>query len=347
MKFLRSGYSTGTCAAASAKAATLCLMGKTVPTTVTVCLPDGESIALSVIHVERGEDFALAAVRKSAGDDPDITDGAKIFAKVEWAKNEGICFVAGEGVGVVTKSGLSVPPGEPAINPVPRTMIAQAVREITHRGVKVTVFIPGGKELAKKTMNDKLGIVGGLSILGTSGRVRPYSCDALRETFRAHLSVQIASGVTAPIFVPGNIGKKAAKTLFPNATEQIVEVGNEWGYMLDHAVGYPLQSLTVLGHPGKLAKLAFGQWNTHSKKSDSAIPYLQALAQNLLQRSLPESTTVEGLFNALPPADRITIGNATAKNISTTVTARIKNKFPVTIILIDMKAQVIGRCIST
>ena len=178
----------------------------------------------------------------------------------------------------MTKPGLAIPPGEPAINPVPRRMIREAVREVTPRGVRVTISIPGGGELARKTFNPRIGIVGGLSILGTTGIVRPFSCSAIRETLRCTLNVAAAAGIRAPVFVPGHIGERAARAHFRVADEQIVEVGNEWGFVLDEALGRPFSALLILGHPGKLAKLTAGDWDTHSGRSGSALPVVAAHA---------------------------------------------------------------------
>ncbi|MDD4892138.1 MAG: cobalt-precorrin-5B (C(1))-methyltransferase CbiD, partial [Phycisphaerae bacterium] len=228
---LRSGITTGTCAAAAAMAATTVLLGQPAPTEVLVALPDGRTIPVPVLYSRADVQAATAAVRKDAGDDPDVTDGLSIVATVSWALAGDITFAAGEGVGTVTKPGLQVPPGEPAINPVPRVMIRQAVRSLTGRPMRVEVSIPGGREVAAKTFNPRLGVVGGLSILGTTGIVRPYCVAALRAALRCSLDVAAACGVTAPVLVPGNIGAKAASANFALRDEQVIEVGNEWGYV--------------------------------------------------------------------------------------------------------------------
>ena len=181
---LRNGYTTGTCAAAAAKAAVKVLCGGAAPETVEVVLADESRAVFSVLFARPSGDGCEAAVRKDAGDDPDVTDKASIIASVTFIDGNEVLFAAGEGVGTVTKPGLSVPPGEPAINPTPRRMIRDAIREVTNRGVKVTISIPGGRELAARTFNPRLGIVGGLSVLGTYGRVRPFSASALRDSLK-------------------------------------------------------------------------------------------------------------------------------------------------------------------
>ena len=162
-------------------------------------------------------------------------------------------------MGTVTKPGLAIPPGEPAINPVPRRMIREAVREVTPRGVRVTISIPGGGELARKTFNPRIGIVGGLSILGTTGIVRPFSCSALRESLRCALNVAAAAGIRAPVLVPGHIGERAARAHFRVADEQVVEVGNEWGFVLDEAAPASLFGPPDRGPSGKAGEADGGR----------------------------------------------------------------------------------------
>ena len=343
MKKLRGGYTTGSCAAAAAKAAAMLLSGRGSPEKVEIALPDGERVAFPLAFVERlGEDRARAAVRKFAGDDPDVTDGALIVAEVERGTGDGISFRAGEGVGIVTKPGLSVPPGEPAINPAPREMIRRALREVTAEGFAVTVSVPGGRELAGKTYNPRLGIEGGLSILGTSGRVVPYSCDALREALKCTLDVALASGIATPVFVPGNIGRKAAEGNLSLPPERIIEVGNEWGYMLDLAARSGIKRLLVLGHPGKLAKLVLGHWNTHSKKSPPAAPYVRDLAAAVTGRAVPESVTAEGVFEALSPGEKAAVSEALAARIGAAVSRRTQGIVEITVLLINMKRETMG-----
>ena len=190
-------------------------------------------------------------------------------------------FRPGEGVGTVTKPGLAIPPGEAAINPVPRQMIRDSVREVTDRAVRVTVSIPDGEALAAKTFNPKLGVRGGLSILGTTGRVRPFSCPALQESLRCALQVALALGLKDLVFVPGHIGEKAAHRHFVLRPEQVIEVSNEWGYMLGQAAREKVPRLLVLGHPGKLVKLAEGMWDTHSSRSGSALPLVEKSPPNI------------------------------------------------------------------
>ena len=336
------GFTTGTCAAAAAKAATMLVCGFPTPAEVEISLPDGARVRLPVETADRDSISARAAVRKHAGDDPDVTDKCLISVQVELVNGDDIIFLAGEGVGTVTKPGLSVEPGEPAINPAPRFMIRDAVREVTDRGLRITVSIPGGRELAAKTFNPRLGVEGGLSILGTSGIVRPFSAAALRDALECSLSVAVACNLRNPVLVPGRIGRRAAGTLFELSPQQLIEVSNEWGFILDQAVKVDFHRLMVLGHPGKLAKLAAGCWDTHSSRSDSAVPSVLDLARDILERHLPESRTVEGIFNDLPGLERLKLADALAGRIRKAVSGRVLGRFEIAAVLVNMQGVLLG-----
>ena len=335
---LRGGYSTGTCAAAAAKAATLALTGAATPSEVEVRLPDGVLVKLPVVSCSCDGGFAEAAVRKDAGDDPDVTDQARVVVSVCFAEGGEVRFAAGEGVGMVTKPGLAVPPGEPAINPVPRQMITAAVREVTARGVRVTVSIPGGRELAARTFNPRLGIEGGLSILGTTGRVRPFSAPALREALKCSLDVAAACGVQAPVLVPGNIGERAARKNYRLTADQVIHVSNQWGFMLDEIARRSFGPVLVLGHPGKLAKLIDGEWDTHSGASSSAMP----IVARLLTAPAPEATTVEGLLEALPQGERRQVADCLSEKICGRVRERLGGRTELAVVLINLAGDVLG-----
>ncbi len=338
----RTGFTTGTCAAAAAKAATMILCGLEPPLRVEIGLPDGARVALPVEQAEGDTNAASAAVKKDAGDDPDVTDGCLVLASVEWRKGDRVTLEAGDGVGTVTLPGLSAAPGEPAINPVPRQMIQDAVREITDRGLQVTISVPGGRELAEKTFNPRLGIKGGLSILGTSGIVRPFSATALRDALKCALNVAVACNVKSPVFVPGRIGEKAARRHLRLVPEQLIEVSNEWGFVLDEAAKYDFSRLLVLGHPGKLAKLAMGQWDTHSSRSTSAVPWVSDLAKETLGRTFEEARTVEGIFALLPETDRKSLADQLSERIRRAVSNRLQKRFRVATALVDMKGEILG-----
>lgn len=373
----RTGWTTGTCAAAAAKAAALRLFAHQTPTRVTLRLPEGGQAEIPLVTVEPAPPGVRAAVRKDAGDDPDITHGALVESLVEpWPEGD-VVFAAGEGVGVVTKPGLQVPPGEPAINPIPRRMIRDAIREVTARPVRVTVSVQGGRALAQQTFNPRLGIEGGLSILGTTGIVRPRCTKALRDALRCALHVARACGVTRPVLVPGNIGLKAARRHFRLAPEQAIEVSNEWGWVLDQFPAYDFAALLAVGHPGKLVKLAHGDWNTHSAQSASAVETVRQTIEGLAtdhswggrscshgalspcpasSRSpanapsherpptdTPSSApTVEGLLMALEPDRRRRVGDRLAEHVRAAIENKLGRRLPVAVCLINMRGEWIG-----
>jgi len=343
MSALRTGYTTGSCAAAAAKAAALLLAEGRAVEEVAIPFPGGERITFPLAWVRRAGEGAEAAVVKDAGDDPDVTDRALVAAAIAWSNGDGVEFAAGVGVGTVTKPGLALPPGEPAINPAPRRMIAEAVREVTPRGVRVTVSIPGGAEIARKTFNPRIGIAGGLSILGTTGIVRPFSCSALRESIKSMLGVAAAAGIRAPVFVPGHIGERAARAHLRVLDGQVVEAGNEWGFVLDEALRRGFPELLILGHPGKLAKLTAGDWDTHSGRSKSALPAVARMQEEILGRPAEAVATVEGIFAALDGADKTALGNALAAAIQQAVLARLVGRLVPAVILIDLGGSIIGQ----
>lgn len=339
---LKTGYTTGTCAAVAAKAAAMVLCGDRPDGMVDIPMPDGGRLALPIANFSGEGKYAVASVVKDAGDDPDVTNGMTVVARAGWHGGSGIIFVAGDGVGTVTKKGLSIPPGEPAINPVPRRMICDAVREVTQRPVMITISIPGGGELAKNTFNPRLGIVGGLSVLGTSGIVRPYSHPALRESLKCSMDVAIANGIAFPVLTAGNIGTRSALKSFHISPEQVIEVGNEWGFMLDCAAKHTISGLLAVGHPGKLAKLADGEWDTHSSRSKSVIPFVMSVAHGLFAMEPEESQTVEGIFASLPDSRRMELSCELSRRIRDAIVARTGDQFPVAVALVDMRENVTG-----
>ncbi len=281
---LRSGLTTGTCAAAAAGAAALALAGEERDA-VEVELPNGERVTLTVQSLERPrEGCARASVLKDAGDDPDVTDGMTVVVEVEQLAGAAdaeptIEFAAGPGVGTVTRAGLQIPPGEPAINPVPRQMIAVAVRAALPEGdLRVTVSIPGGEETAKRTFNARLGIRGGLSVLGTSGRVIPKSQDAWLRSLLPQVDVALADRRSTVYLAPGRFGERAARERFGAAETEIVECANFVGDLLDRCVDAGVSRVVLVGHIGKLVKVAAGVWNTHSRQADARLETLAALA---------------------------------------------------------------------
>lgn len=273
-KRLRCGYTTGTCAAlAAAGAAALLLTGK-APETVTLMTPKGLPVETELTGCSLSGNAAEAAVRKDAGDDLDVTNGLPIFARAEKTDEPGVVIDGGEGVGRVTRPGLDQPVGAAAINRVPRQMIGEQVQAVCARygytgGMRITVFVPGGEELARKTFNPNLGIVGGISILGTSGVVEPMSMQALIDTVALELRQTAAQGHKRVILTPGNYGEdflRGGGIALPEMP--VVKCSNFIGDALDEAGTLGFSQVLLVGHLGKLVKLAGGVMNTHSRYAD-------------------------------------------------------------------------------
>jgi cobalt-precorrin-5B (C1)-methyltransferase len=219
-------------------------------------------------------------VVKDGGDDPDITSGLKVFAQVRFIEDEGIRILAGEGIGTVTMPGLKVEVGKPAINPVPMKMIIKEVREVLNfqEGVEILLSVPGGKDIAEKTYNPKLGIMGGISILGTSGIVTPMSEEAWKDSIAVELSVAVARGYKDIVFTFGNYGENFTKNQLAIDEERIIKISNFVGYMLDRAVEYGVENVLLVGHIGKLVKVAAGIFYTHSRTADARMEILTSYA---------------------------------------------------------------------
>lgn len=278
---LRRGYTTGSCAAAAAKAATWMLLSGQDIGSVSIATPNGAMLSLSVQDIRRDDREASCAVQKDSGDDPDITNGVLVYAKATRAKS-GIAIDGGAGVGRVTKPGLDQPVGAAAINSVPRRMIEVGVRQVCHEmgyegGIDIEISIPGGEEMAAKTFNPRLGIVGGLSVLGRTGIVEPMSDAALVETIRVELKVLYAGGSREALLVPGNIGEDFAGSLGIDGRSH-VKCSNYIGDALDIASELGFLRILLVGHAGKLVKLALGMLNTHSKYGDGRMEALAACA---------------------------------------------------------------------
>ncbi len=272
---LRRGWTTGTCAAAAARSAFHALLTGVFPATVTVRLPKGEKPVFTPVHTDLTPRSARAGIVKDAGDDPDITHGALILATVARAPaGSGIRFHAGPGVGTVTRAGLPLPPGEPAINPGPRRIITLALEDCARDldappqvDLDVTISIPGGAELAAKTLNGRLGIVGGLSILGTTGVVIPYSCASWIHSIHRGIDVARAAGLTHLAAATGSTSEAAVRDLYGLPDEALLDMGDFVGGTLKYLRRHPVDRLTIAGGFAKIAKLAQGHLDLHSGAS--------------------------------------------------------------------------------
>ncbi|MCR4818062.1 MAG: cobalt-precorrin-5B (C(1))-methyltransferase CbiD [Fretibacterium sp.] len=341
---LREGVTTGTCAAAAAKAAALCLRDGKCPGQVTVTGPSERTFTLSVFPVPGG-----CGVVKDAGDDADATDGMTVCASLEVSPDEGpVTFAAGEGVGTVTLPGMKVPPGEPAINPVPRRMIEDAVRSVLGaRAVRVTLSIPGGEETAKHTFNPRLGVAGGLSILGTTGVVRPMDEGALLASLDLELSILHSLGVKNLIMTFGNTGETALRKALGVQGRRVIQVGNYPGHVLDSAARLGFQRGLLCGHPGKLLKVAAGSFNTHNRVADGRIEALcthAALAgarKELIQR-LYTCRTTENAMRLLRDEGLTSLWETLAGVAARRCTDRSFGGFPVEAAFIDNEGNILG-----
>lgn len=305
-KKLRYGYTTGSCAAAAAKASAIMLFEQRITEQISLMTPKGILLQLEVKEATIHNNRASCAIQKDSGDDPDVTNKILVYALVEKQKETGVIITGGLGVGRVTKKGLEQEIGEAAINKVPREMIKNAVMEVMEayeyfEGMKVTISIPKGVEIAEKTFNPRLGIEGGISILGTSGIVEPMSEDAIRDTIHLEIKMLCASGKKRFLCTPGNYGVTFAKETLGLNLEDAVKCSNYVGDTIDYAVMEGVEEVVFIGHIGKFVKLAAGIMNTHSRQADGRMEILTAYAglagadYELIQKIMESITTEEAL----------------------------------------------------
>ena len=277
-KKLRCGYTTGSCAAAAAKAAAYMLLTGKIIDFSDIITPDNTPLHLDIINPEIGEDYASCAVVKDGGDDPDITSGIEIYARVSLIPHD-IEITGGKGIGIVTKAGLDQPVGEYAINSTPRKMIGLAVSEIAENigysdGFRVEIYSPQGENIATKTYNPRMGIIGGISIIGTSGIVEPMSNSALIQTIRTETKMLKAQGVENVLLTLGNYSETFIRDSMPFSLENSVKCSNFIGEAIECAKEYGFKSALIVGHIGKLVKLGAGIMNTHSAFADGRMEVL-------------------------------------------------------------------------
>ncbi|MEE8168689.1 MAG: cobalt-precorrin-5B (C(1))-methyltransferase CbiD [Candidatus Hydrothermarchaeales archaeon] len=346
-KTLKRGYTTGTCAAASAKAAASMLFTGERVHEVEVELPAGGTAVLKINKVRLSNAKAECCVVKDAGDDPDVTNKAEIWASVKMKKS-GIELKGGEGIGMVTKRGLQVEVGEPAINPVPREMILREVSKVLPReGIEVTISVPNGRELAKRTMNQRLGIMEGISILGTTGIVEPRSEEALRDSLLPQIDVALALGYDEIVLTPGRIGEKSALSRgIPE--DAIVQVSNFIGFMLQACVAREVKRALILGGLGKLTKVAGGAFYTHSKASERGFKTIAShvarmgACEEIIKDVLGANTTEEAL-EILKENHLAEVFDSIAEKVSSRAMTYVDNRIDISTALISLKGEVVGR----
>ena len=345
MKALREGFTTGSCAAAAALACCLWQRDGACPERVSIVVPEGRTYAPEIVPHEGRR----CGVVKDSGDDPDITNGMEVIVSVALLEGNGpVTFRAGEGVGLVTQPGLKVPVGEPAVNPVPRRMIEEAVHSVFGpRAACVTVSIPGGEAVAKKTFNPRLGIEGGLSVLGTSGVVRPMSEEALKDSLVEELKMRVAQGHRSLIYTFGNQGEEAMRALFPELP--VVQVSNEIGFMLDEALERGVERILLGGHPGKLAKVAAGVMQTHSRTADgrreAIITQLALMGAPLrLAETVYACATTDAAMAAIHEAGFDAVWDRLAEAAQRYCSLRVRGEMRVDVAFVDGRGRLLGRC---
>jgi cobalt-precorrin-5B (C1)-methyltransferase len=348
---LRRGWTTGACAAAAAKAAWTALLTGRFPDPVAIRLPGGQVPRFALASHRLDADSATAGIVKDAGDDPDVTHGALVRATVRRGPpGSGIAFRGGEGVGRVTRPGLPLAVGEPAINPAPRAMIAAALAEATPSGAatdaEVTISIPGGEGLAEKTWNPKLGIVGGLSILGTTGIVNPYSCSAWIASIQRGIDVCRANGLGHAAACTGSSSEAAVRRHYDLPEIAIIDMGDFAGGTLKYLRRHPLPRLTLAGGVGKLAKLAQGALDLHSGRSQLDRPALAAslaamgAAPALVERAAGANTASEILDEAA--AAGLPLGDHIAGAAQRVARELVEGKVSIEVMLFDRAGRLAG-----
>ena len=346
MKKLREGFTTGSCAAAAALACCLWQRDGFCPDAVEMEVPGGKIYRPDIVPHEDGS----CGIYKDSGDDPDITNGMEVISKVELLDGDGpVVFCGGEGVGVITQPGLKIPAGEPAINPVPRQMIEAAVRSVFGgRAARVTVSIPGGRETALKTFNPRLGIEGGLSVLGTTGVLRPMSLEALRDSLYVELQMRAEQGHKRLAFTFGNQGETALRTA--GCTLPIIQVSNEIGFMLDSAKELGIGYLLVSGHPGKMTKIAAGIMHTHSSTADGR---REGIITQLALMGAPQElcekvygcVTTDSAAEFIRAAGYDGVWDRIAAAARDYMRFRVRDEIAIDVLVTDYAGNVMGKCL--
>ena len=344
---LRTGWTTGTCAAAAAKAAAKALVSGEPQDRIDVKLPakgTERRVEFEVERCELGASWAEAVVVKDAGDDPDVTDGAHLTARVSWREEPGLELDRGEGVGVVTKPGLGLPVGGPAINAVPRRMISYSVTEVIdpdERGVRVVIGVPGGEKMAEKTTNARLGIVGGISILGTTGIVRPFSTAAWAASVVQAVNVMGAQGHKTFVLSTGGLTEKAAMRLLPDLeVVNFVEVGDFTGQAIKRAVENDLERCFFVGMAGKISKLAAGVMMTHwtrSKVDNDLLAEITAKAggSTTLVGEIENANTARHAYELWRSANLTNAADLLCRQAAANLVEYAEGKLEVHVILVD------------
>ncbi len=353
---LRRGWTTGACAAAAARAAYTALLTGVFPDPVSIRLPGGLAPGFPLALKERRDGAARAGVIKDAGDDPDVTHGALVIAEArEGRLGGGVVFRAGEGVGTVTRPGLAVAVGEPAINPAPRAMIRAALEEVAEAhglgrdlDLEITISIPGGAELARQTLNSRLGILGGLSILGTSGVVIPYSCASWIHSIHRGIDVARAAGLAHIAGSTGKTSERAVQLLYGLPDTALIDMGDFVGGMLKYLRRHPVPRLTLAGGFGKMVKLAQGHLDLHSRETRVDLPALAVLLSELGSGEAPlaairQAVGAGEVLASLAPELRGRLARRIAEQAREVALATLAGGIAVDVAVFDRTGTLIGR----
>lgn len=346
---LKRGVTTGTCAQAAVKGACLMLINNTIEKAVEVQTPSGVKLNLKLIEQKIGDNFAQCAVSKDSGDEPDVTDGAKIYAQVKFTSQKGVTIRGGEGIGRVTKPGLAVRVGEYAINPIPRKMIKNEASRFLpkDKGIEVTISVPGGEKLAEHTFNPRLGIIGGISIIGTTGIIEPKSLDAYKASLALQLNVLKAQKVKKVVLVLGYVGEKFCKERLKLNEESVIKIGDQVGFMLEECLRKKMQEILLIGHLGKMIKITNGQFNTHSKfgdrRIDSIVDYARKYgAREEIITQLLNQTTAEATIEILKRNGFRKIFNRIAQDVVLKLKKLVEHRLKVSCILLSLNGKILG-----
>ncbi|SET61586.1 cobalt-precorrin-5B (C(1))-methyltransferase [Pseudomonas graminis] len=348
---LRSGLTTGSCATATSLAAARLLLAGETNDAIDITLPKGKSVQMRLEFCRLIADGAEAGTLKDAGDDPDVTHGALVSAQVRLIPEPGVRFVAGEGVGTVTRPGLVLGVGEPAINPVPRRMMAEHLTQLAQDvaydgGFEVTVCVENGSELALKTMNPRLGILGGLSILGTSGIVRPFSCAAYIASIHQGIDVARTNGYQHIAACTGNASEDTMRRVYQIPDIALIEMGDFVGAVLKHMRKTPIERLSVCGGFGKISKLAAGHMDLHSRHSSIDLVQLARWAADVganaeLQQNIRQANTSQQAL-AMASAVGIALGDAVCQHALNFARSVVPAQVEVEVFAIDRQGGIVG-----
>lgn len=349
---LRTGYTTGACAAAAAKAAARCLTRGTVLSEIETTLPNRTRVSFALERCERREQRVLCSIVKDAGDDPDCTHGAEIVAEVELRAEPGVEVRGGQGVATVTKPGLGLEIGGPAINPVPKRNIVEMVEaELaggSARGALVVISVPRGEEMATKTTNARLGLIGGISILGTTGIVKPYSTAAYKASVIQEIDVAVSAGCGALVLTTGGKSEQYAMALLPELARQaFIQVGDFIGIGIRHCARRGVRRAVVVGMIGKLSKMAKGKMQTHVAGSEVDMEFLASLAAELgatgdLLEKIRQANTARHVLELSREHGLVTLPSVVCQKVAENCERHAGGALEVQALLVDFTGELLG-----